>query len=194
MKKVFLAFVLVFVGAGAAHSYDNTLISDETEIGGFIAPVTRFMEVRDEFGLLVGGRIGAVINHTWCIGLGGYGVGVDPTPEDLEGLEDLTMAYGGLFLEYVLKPHSVVHICVPILVGGGQIQFEGDYVDPESGDDSEAIFVVEPEVNLEFNITRNLRLNLGAGYRHVSRTDLVDFSDEDLSGVNGAITFKIGSF
>lgn len=194
MKTTSLAVVLVCLISASAYAYDQTLISDQTEVGGFIAATARYIEVKNESGVLVGGRVALVVNHAFSAGVGGYGTVAGPSPEDLTGLDDLEMAYGGLFLEYTFKPHAVFHVSVPVLVGGGQTQFAGDYVDPNSGKDSDAFFVVEPELNLEFNITRHWRLDLGVGYRHVNGTDFAEITDEDQSGINWAFTMKIGAF
>ena len=52
-----------------------------------------------------------------------------------------------------------------------------------AGDDSTAgLFVAEPGVNLEFNLTSTLELGLGAGYRFVNGSDLDRLSDDDFSG------------
>ena len=194
MKTISLMLVLVCLVAASAYGYDKTLISDQTEVGGFIAATAKYIEVKDESGVLSGGRVAIVVNHVFSAGVGGYGTVAKPAPEDLQGLEDLEIAYGGLFLEYTFKPHAVFHISVPVLVGAGQTRFAGDYVDPESEEDSDTFFVVEPELNLEFNITRNWRLDLGVGYRHVNGTDFAEITDEDQSGVNWAFTMKIGAF
>jgi hypothetical protein len=194
MKTLTLALLLVCMAAGATLAYDRTLVTDQTEVGGFAAPAVRTIEVQEEFGLLGGGRIGVIFNHLWSIGVGGYGTVVEPTPEGLEGLKDLEVAYGGFVMELTIKPHAVFHVSLPVLVGGGQVQFRGDYVDPETGDDSEPFFVLEPEFNLEFNIARNWRLDAGVGYRHVNGLGLTDITDDDLSGLNWAVTIKIGAF
>lgn len=194
MKTISLTLMLVCLISASAYAYDRTFISDQTEVGGYVAATARYIEVKEESGVLVGGRIAIVVNHVFSAGVGAYGSVAEPTPEDLTGLEDLEIAYGGLFLEYTFKPHAVFHISVPVLVGAGQTRFAGDYVDPESEEDSDTFFVVEPELNLEFNITRNWRLDLGVGYRHVNGTDFAEITDEDQSGVNWAFTMKIGAF
>lgn len=194
MKTLSLALLLTCLIVTAANAYDRTLITGQTEVGGFAAPVARFIEIKEESGVLAGGRIGMVVNHALGIGVGGYGTVHEPAPGELAGLEDLELAYGGLVLEYVFKSHALVHVCLPLLIGGGQVQLLGDYVDPETGEDSDTFFVLEPELSLEFNITRNWRLDLGVGYRHISGTEFTDITDQDLSGVNGVVTIKIGAF
>jgi hypothetical protein len=194
MKTISLTLVLVCLIAASADAYDRTLISGQTEVGGFIAVTARYIKVKDEVGILTGGRVAMIVNHAFSAGMGGYGTVREPAPEGMTGLEDLEMAYGGLFLEYTFKPHAVFHVSVPVLVGAGQTSFVGDYVDPESGDDSDTFFVLEPELNLEFNVTRNWRLDLGVGYRHINGTGFAEITDEDQSGINWAFTMKFGAF
>ena len=194
MKTIVLSLVLVCLVCGSALAYDRTLISEQAEVGGFIAATARYFDFNDEAGILAGGRVAMVVNHLLSVGLGGYGTALKPSPDGLPGLDDIEIAYGGLFLEFTLKPHSVFHISVPVLVGGGQTSFTGSYVDPETGDDSDTFVVVEPEFNLEFNVTRNWRLDLGVGYRHVNGTGFAEVSDEDQSGTNWALTMKFGAF
>jgi hypothetical protein len=194
MKTMSLAVLVVCLFCGSAYSYDRTLITDQTEVGGYIAATIASTEMKDEFALLAGGQVAMVVNHWMSVGLGGFGTVVDPEPDDIVGLEKLELAYGGLLLEYIFRPHSVFHVSVPVLVGGGKVWMAGEYTDPESGEESDGFLVLEPGFNLEFNITRNWRLDFGIGYRHVSGTELADISDEELSGVTGVVTFKLGSF
>jgi opacity protein-like surface antigen len=194
MKPISLALVVVCLLAVSACAYDRTLITDQTELDGFVATTVKYIDFKDETGVLVGGRIALIVNHSWGLGAGGYGTIVEPSPEDIEGLEELEMAYGGIVLEYIAWPRAIYHLSIPVLIGGGQVQFEGGYVDPDSGEDSDTFFVIEPHLNLEVNITRNLRLDAGFSYRHVNGTDLADMTDEDLSGVNGVVSLKVGRF
>jgi hypothetical protein len=194
MKMIWQVLVLVCVMAATAYGYDKTLISDQTEVGGYMAATVRYIELKDEVGILVGGRVAMIVNHRFSAGLGGYGTVKEPAPEDFAGLDELEIAYGGLFLEYTFKPHAVFHVSLPVLVGAGQTSFVGDYVDPESGDDSDTFFVVEPEFCLEFNITRNWRVDAGLAYRHVNGTGFSEITDEDQSGVSWTLTMKLGAF
>jgi hypothetical protein len=194
MKTMLVALVVTLVSVATAYSYDNTLIGDQTEVGGFAAATFRYFEMKDEFGILAGGRFAFTVNHALSIGGGAYGTAGKPVLDELPGLEKLEIAYGGLFLEYTYKPHAVFHVSVPVFVGAGQVRFVGGYVDPESGDNSDTFLAVEPEFDLEFNVARVMRVDLGVGYRSISGTELADLSNADLGGINWAITLKVGSF
>jgi len=194
MKKIVVSLVLICLLSGSAWAVDRTLISGQTEVGGFIAPTARYFDFKDEAGILAGGRVAMVVNHVFSIGMGGYGTAKKPAHEDLAGLDNIEIAYGGLFLEYTLKPHSVLHVSLPVLVGAGRTAFAGDYVDPETGDDSDTFVVIEPELVLEFNVTRNWRIDLGVGYRHVNGSGFAEITDEDQSGTNWVLAMKFGAF
>jgi hypothetical protein len=194
MKTISLFGVLLVLATGLAYGYDSTLITDQTEVGGFATPTIRFMEVGDDLGLLGGAKVGVLINHSLGVSVMGYGTILRPGPEDLEDLESLEIAYGGIAFEYIFMPHSVFHVCVPVSVGGGRVRFVGKYRDPDSGEDSGSFFMVEPELDLEVNLTRNLRLNLGVAYLSINGTDFADFTDEDLSSLTGTVALRVGSF
>ncbi len=192
--------LLVFVGicliATSVYAYDDTLIKHETEVGGFFDIVSKKTQVKDAFCLFIGGRVALLVNHHWAFGGGGYGVVNDPVPDGFgeEGLTKLRMYYGGWTFEYFAWPDKVVHVTFPILIGAGKVEYKGSYRDSETGEDSDTYFIMEPEINLEFNITRFWRMGLSASYRYVNGCDLGDVTDNDLSGVAGNLTFRFGKF
>jgi len=120
----------------------------------------------------------------------------DPIPDGFEeeGLTKLRMYYGGWTIEYFAWPDKVVHVTFPILIGAGKVEYKGSYRDSKTGKDSDTYFIMEPEINVEFNITRFWRMGLAASYRYVSGCELGDVTDNDLSGVAGNLTFRLGKF
>ncbi|MGD8628698.1 MAG: hypothetical protein PVH52_06420 [bacterium] len=192
--------LLILVGicllATSVYAYDDTLIKHETEVGGFFTIVTKNTEIKQTFNLMVGGQAALLVNHNWAFGVGGYGVVNDPIPEGLkeEGLIKLRGYYGGFLLEYIAWPEKVVHVAIPVLVGAGKVEYKGSYRDSKTGEDSDTYFIAEPGLDLEFNITRFWRMDLGATYRYVSGCELGDVTDNDLSGLAANLTFKFGKF
>ena len=167
---------------------EKTLVSGGIESGGFGGPVVKFSGVTDEFAVFVGGRGGWIINSTFVIGGGGYGLTNDirfPIGQDDAPHRRLEFGYGGGELEFVAMSDEVVHFTGLVLVGGGGLTFDR-YDD--------AVFVLEPSANLELNIVRWCRLNIGAGYRFVSGVDLPGFSNSDFSAFFGQVTAKFGKF
>jgi len=70
-------------------------------------------------------------------------------------------------------------------------------MDNENGDAElgEAnFFQVEPSALLEVNLHKNVRLNVGAGYRFVRQMEYRNFNQSDISGMTGYIGLKFGLF
>lgn len=199
MKKLLtlVGICLIATSASAYDDYDETLIQPHMVVGGYFAVGTKHTQVKEAFSFFMYGRASMVINHTWAIGAGGCGIVNDPIPEYFEdepGFLKLRMYYGGWIPEFIPWSKNVLHLSIPVLIGAGKVEYKGDYRDSKTGEDSDTYFIVEPEINLEWNITRFWRLDLGASYRFVSGCELGDVSNEDLSGVSGNLTFKFGKF
>jgi len=164
--------------------------------GGFGAPVVKFTQIDDRFGVLVGGRGGWIINSSFVIGGGGYALA------NLDNFEQVTnasgdrgrlaMGYGGLELTYVLRPDDLVHFSLGVLIGAGGVAWNPR--GPSGNQEDDPFFITEPEVDVVLNVTRFMRVALGASYRFVRGVDLFDLGDADISGLAGVVTLKFGSF
>ncbi len=56
------------------------------------------------------------------------------------------------------------------------------------------IFVIQPTLGVELNVTRFFRIEAGSSYRYVIGTDLDDMTDDDLRGFGAELTLKFGKF
>ena len=192
--------LLIFVGicliAVSVYAYDDTLIGNDAEVGGFFTIESKNTEIKDVFCMFIGGRAALLVNRRWAFGAGGCGIVNNPVPDGFGegGLIKLRSYYGGFIFEYIAWPEKVFHVTFPVLVGAGKVEYKGSYRDSETGEDADAYFILEPGLDLEFNITRFWRMDLGASYRYVSGCDLGDVTDDDLSGMAGSLTFKLGKF
>jgi hypothetical protein len=185
----------VFVGHGAL-SAQETLLQGDLRHGGFGAPVVKFTEIDDRFAVLVGGRGGWIINGSFVLGAGGYGLA------NLDNFEHLTNSagdhgrlaggYGGLELTYVLRPDELVHFSMGVLIGAGGLVWNPHGQSGNQEDD--AFFITEPELDVVLNVTRFFRAGLGVSYRFVRDAELFDLRDGDISGLAGVVTLKFGSF
>lgn len=156
----------------------RTLIGDgAASWGGFGSPVIKATSLAGGAAILVGGRGAAVLNHKVAIGGGGFG---------LAGRrDDLAFGYGGPSVNVIFFPESLVHFDVGALVGWGAAR---------TGGVKTGVFVLEPEVNLELNITHNMRLALGASYRHVTDVGGSTGIAPDFSGLTGTLALRFGTF
>ena len=184
MKRLLLPVILFAFAMPALAQEETLIVPGGIESGGFGAPVVIFSQVADKFALFVGGRGGWIINHTFVLGAGGYGMATD-IGTDITG-RVLDFGYGGLELEYINSSNKLIHFTVYLLVGGGGLS--GSSVAEES------VFVLQPAANGELNITRYFRFNFGVGYRWVAGVDSPGWSDSDFSAFYGQVAFKFGSF
>ena len=138
-----------------------------------------------DFWVIFGGRGGWIINHTFVIGGGGYGLANDIT---IDG-NDLQMDYGGFEFEYIWRSDAVVHFTVHTGIGWGKVEMlDGEYV-------SDKFFYSEPTFNWEVNIMSWFRMNAGVGYFWVDNIQgMPGLSSSDVRGITGTIVFKLGWF
>jgi hypothetical protein len=200
--KIFLFTIASIMILGSqSPAQEETLIGNgEISHGGFGGPVIKYTQIKDEFALMVGGRGGWILNHSFVIGLGGYAL-VNNIRANIPQAANypqpsINFDYGGLELEYVFRPDRLIHSSVNMLIGGGSVSYKDELWNDRSERDfgSEVFFVFEPSGNIEINITNFFRLNAGISYRFISGIDLLELKNKDLSGLSATLTFKFGKF
>ncbi|MCB2195753.1 MAG: porin family protein [Bacteroidetes bacterium] len=215
MKKIFTLLLLaLFVQASFAQEDEkekpkrgediNTIFTKENlkVTGGFISPELKVGNVYEDASMLVGGRIGMTFNDKFNLGMGGYGLVNNSNFEaiDYPGIDQarISMGYGGLTMEYVFFTNEKIHFTIPVLIGAGGVYIYEDVDDYFNNDwnelENSAAFIVEPGIYIEFNLFKFFRIDLGASYRLVRETDLVNLSDDDLSDFTINAGFKFGFF
>ena len=105
---------------------EETLVgSSSVDHGGYGALVVKFTPVNNKLGILVGGRGGWIINHTFAIGMAGYGLVNDIPAKGTGpfGQQYLNFGYGGLDLEYIANSNSIVHYSLHTLIGAGMVGY-----------------------------------------------------------------------
>ena len=194
MKK--LVFLLVIVFTFSAFAQEATLINGEIESGGFGGPVLKVTTINGESSVMVGGRGGWIINHSFVLGGGGYGLVTDVKAKVSDSIHQyIEMGYGGLELEYIASSNDLLHLSIGMLVGGGGIGYK--YEDNNSFNSSHnknAFFVLEPNINANLNVTHFFRIAAGVSYRYVSGLKSAVSTNADLSGASANLTFKFGRF
>ena len=202
MKKIF--FFLTFFFCTAAVAQEQTLLGEtEIEHGGYGGPVVRFTSVNDNFAVLVGGRGGWIINHTFSIGLAGYGLANDIRAYTVGpyGEEYVELGYGGLDLEFIANSDDLIHFSIHALLGGGSAGFryswdqnDWDNQNREMHREHDAFFVIEPGANIDLNITEWFRMSAGASIRYVTGLNSRATSESDINGLSAGLTFRFGKF
>jgi hypothetical protein len=198
MKRILTAVLTMLAVQVTATAQVETLIGGELESGGFGALVMKSATVNGEPALLVGGRGGWIINSTFVIGGGGYGL-VNNIPARVRGPYGerfVNMGYGGLELEYIPMSHRLVHLSFQTLVGAGgvdhrRMSWRHDGDEEFNGD---VFFIAEPGVNATLNVATFLRISAGMSYRYVKGLNYAGMSDSDISGPSAVLMVRVGVF
>ncbi len=210
MKKLAIVLSLLLVGTfvQAQDDYRNdeiqTIFSKNRSNGAYGAFTMGYSEIGGRDAIVTGARAAFIFDHSLAIGLGGYGFVNNLEYHSSSNIPEYSLAggYGGIFFEPIIAGKSPVHVSFPILIGmGGVSIFENygwdywEYNSPQFEDfGTDVFFVIEPAVDVEFNLARFFRIALTASYRHTSDIDLMNTSKDALRGFNYGMTFKLGKF
>jgi hypothetical protein len=222
MKRTILLFMAIIVGAiGMAQENDSkstqeyrTLFnSDKITHGGYGAVLLNYSQIDGKDAFLAGMRGMWLINHGVGIGIGGYGFVNDLKFEQNDNPSEYYLAggYGGLVIEPIIGAKHPVHVSVPVLIGAGGVAYIRDHWRPQYHpddynyytEDASAYFVLQPGVEIEFNMVKFLRIGLGAYYRYTSNINLKAWDENegvykdispDLKGFSFGLSLKFGKF
>ena len=206
MKKLISIALMLFISLNLisqndTEEYKTIFQKDRVKHGGYGGLSFSYSQIDGDNAFIFGARGGWIIDHKVSIGFAGYGFISnlhfnylsDNTDSDLAG------GYGGLLFEYILFPFSPVHVSFPLLIGAGGISYIDDWnVNFDFWDrhslNADAFFVIEPGVELEFNLIRFMRMSVGLYYRYTSDIQLAGTDRHALNGLTTGITLKFGKF
>jgi hypothetical protein len=217
MKKITTLALILGFGLTQINAQGNeirTLFKGNTEIrvGGYGGFEMKSTQLDKNFtGLLLGMRGGMVVNDQFLIGAAGYGllptkkVNYPNFGHNTEENHFLTGGYGGLFFEYIHHSDRMIHLTANTLIGCGGItlargwgnnnpNFDNTFKHPSS-----FVFVIEPGIALDVNVTKMFRMSLGISYRYTPNFNL-QYEGKDIvsstafNGLAVGLTFKFGSF
>ena len=80
------------------------------------------------------------------------------------------------------------------MVGWGGVGFIARVISPVSSRSISPMFVIEPSLMAELNVTNFLRLAVGGGYRIVTGVQLDGLTNADVSSYSLSLNLKFGSF
>ncbi len=177
--------------AAATEPSAETLFDGDFTFGGYGALVVRVGQFNGDVAAFAGAQGGVILNHSLVLGLGGWALLPSVTVAEYP-LRRVDFGYGGFLVEYVYPWQKLLHFHASLLIGGGGLVYN-DVYSWEYGV-VDAVFIAEPTVGVELNVTQYLRLAVGAGYRYATDTECEGLTDDGLRGVSGAAAFKIGVF
>jgi hypothetical protein len=193
MRKLFLLLFLILASSTWVYG-ENIFDSVYYDSTGYGALQLKFLEFDDEPKLMVGGKGAWILNRQFIVGAAGYGLATEHYEDEFH------MGYGGLLLGYVTAPDAPIHLNFEALFGMGGASYRR--VDSTYFDDYEdrSFYVFEPGISLEFNLYEYFRIETGLSYLFIndlkqpsSRT-YKNYSEEDIEGWTGNISFKLGLF
>ena len=201
MKKLIL-FLFIFIlitSLWAEEDPEETKAEKPSKGGGFGGPVLKVTRINDVFGLMIGGRGGWIYKHTYSIGGGLYGLLRDISPPDSN--RDYEFAYSGLELEYIVAPSKDVHLSAQTLIGFGGLtdrnqRFYYDRYDYDEygrfGGPDDTFFIVEPQLNIVWNMKTYLQIYFGGSYRYIRGVEIAGLDNANLRGYSVVVTFRFG--
>jgi len=224
VSKIKVLFVVVFIlfsfCVSAQDKEMSTLFSGDKKYRTdyYIALETKFSQMDNGLGLHLGGKIGIVFNNTLSIGGAGYGLLPTakvtfecpiPGHETEKNNNYWSGGYGGLFFEYINSSNRLLHFTANTLIGCGRVTYKNinnffdnqnkyfankrDFEHPSS-----FVFILEPGVAIELNMTKIFKMSLGASYRYVPNFKFM--YEEELvpstffNGFSANLVFKFGGF
>ncbi|WP_207514751.1 hypothetical protein [Longitalea luteola] len=158
---------------------------------------------------VLGASLGVIVNRKVILGIGGwgkvtrtsfYGHYIGKNDGQIIDNPHQKMAvgygYGGLVLGVVCKSNRSVHATFTSVFGVGS---SNEYVIESDGDhgttfNSPGFGIIEPMLNMEMNLTRQLRVHVGLGYRWIAARRFEQLSSGDLSGLSLQTAIKIGRY
>lgn len=173
----------------------QTLLGGGVSHGGFAAVHIRAGEVMNERSLFMGGEAAWVANQRLILGVGVWALvsenaRIVASPGGVDESAPLRMGYAGALVGYRIAPAAIVHPAASMLIGAGGISTALQ----AAGDHDDAFFVAEPSLGVELNVASFARLGVGASYRWVAGVELSGLRDEDLSGLTGELSVRLGRF
>lgn len=181
----------------------------DTITGGYVTVTGKVGEVMGDRSFFVGTRVGATVGHWFSFGVVFHGMTNRIRNPWYEGLRAETGApavdglafgagYGGLFVEPTVFRRSMVHLSFPLAFGAGGMGYSYPRQNGQEGGrvrtDAATFFFVEPGVELELNVVRNVRLGVGGSYLFTTETRLPSTGPKVLEQPFVQCSLKFGVF
>lgn len=194
----FLFFNLI-VQAQNTSSLLQLMGSDELKTGWFIKPQYRSLvnddKLNEKYSEVVGGEIGLVLNSQIYVGLSGYAKTSRLSFNDEFTTYGVGYGYGGILLGYTPFPNKVIHPYFGVIGGyGGAREYNFENYRKGLTQNVAGFYYLEPEVNIEVNFSKMVRLSLGARYRFVNTSNFIKVEKGMLNGIGFQAGIVVGMF
>ncbi|GGX28503.1 hypothetical protein [Aquimarina muelleri] len=204
LKIVFLfSLIISFFYSNAQDSKDYIEFNDRNNIvhGVYLGFNGGYGKIEDKDTYIIGLKIAYVANRQVEIG---FVTKAFYSNQRIPGtfssnIADLGAVYSGLHLEPIFFSKAKFNLSFPLLVGGGAAGYintdwnEGE-IERSQEEDWDAIFVVEPGINILYNISRYVQVEAGLQYRFSSKIELVPNAINRINGISVGFGLKLGVF
>lgn len=154
-------------------------------IGGFNMAFSSF---NTYYAVSTGGSMGVLFNKQLFVGGYGQSASLDRVVEiNNEEYRDVNLNHGGFWLGYIILPNFPIHPVISTQAGWGKARLDDYYKD--------YVFVINPMIEVQLNVTRFFRIAVGGHYTFVSDVNSIPtMSTSDFSGPGGTLSFRFGWF
>jgi hypothetical protein len=211
MKKlvtaVFILFIFNSLTAQTDETNDYFEFDDRKNIvhGIYLGFTPQFGRISKEDAFFTNIKLAYVANRKFEIGLSGsMFFSKQPNNTDVYRGDEVLLvgAYGGLHLEPILFGNRFISVSFPLMIGGGGVTIlekkaNGEFDDaPLENDtyDYDSFFIIEPGVNILYNISRFVQIETGIRYRFSGSFRLPFYGSDNIKGFSVGIGLKIGIF
>jgi hypothetical protein len=167
----------------------DTLIGQTRELGGYAGLGFRYSELGDTDGFMAMLEAALLINRRLALGVaagGGFSGPIDAERNRIAG------GFAGVVTRYSFLFDSPASFSLGAIAGAGGFELEEDIDDKVDDDPSDAVFVFEPQLTGDLDVTRFARIGVDFGYRLVAGADAI--ATQDLRGITGGFHVQLGWF
>jgi hypothetical protein len=182
------------------------------KVGGYASLGGAYTRMIGNDSGLVSFEAALLLDHRLSLGLAGYAFTRTPRgPAAVDGTrQQFGAGYGGFSLRYsVFAPGVPVYGTFGVVMGAGAVNLHRDdgWDDEASWDDGfnrddrdwdagrfDPFLFVQPEVALNANATRWLRLGATVGYRFTGGVSRFGLGESDLNGIVAGVNLGVGWF
>ena len=210
MKRLYGLIFLVSISTLGLRAQDDDQVYSGDEfktifggkkVGGYGAIGAGYTIIDNKDAIVLNARGGVVLGHNLALGLTGTGFMNEYTYNYGENQKtSLVGGYGGFFVEPIIFPRSGIHVSFPVTAGIGGITYttfneeEDEWNDNNENNESQTFFIVEPGLEVEFNLFKFMRMSVFGTYRVVSELDWDRTSSSALNNFSTGLIFKFGKF
>jgi len=207
-----LALALVAVAPLRAETTQALMNSSTDDWSFFFKPDFEASQVAKKSAQFIGAELGSALGHQLYLGLGAYGLinNVNLEVPDYQNMGAFDIWYAGLMSDYTFSHTRLFHGSMALFLGGGQVKLsktilipgtytqtdlEGNIITvdadvPTQEAETSNVFVAKPGLNFMLNLTENLELGLGVGYRFMNGVTSDAVANNDMSSWTGTLFIR----